>query len=569
MIFFAALLLILARFLSVWAGTPFPIDLVTSDSMSPSLMEGDIVAWTPAKMEDIEVGDVVVFKSYVHWPGEKIVVHRVSDIKYIDNTREKILETKGDNNDWTDQAGPHIPEPYIREGNLMGKALSVGKQPLKIPFVGYLGLWINQGLDIISQPSSSKESTSYIGIFAPLTISIVILVIMLFVIPEKAKTFKEKVHLNIFGRRHLKLKRTFVLFIVAYVLFLSFIHVFAYDTSTASIGINTDSRESGVNFGIVPQGGKSLPKNLEVINPSAMPLKGIIYGKGDMSDMLVEKTFQLERGEIKNEKIKAVVPKSAINGTYMGDVMIYSSPFWMMFPDDFILSILNWNSDATIFILDLLTALILTSLTMFIMIIITFIADKISNINIDMSWRRASKIIIKKRTIKKISNAGKKISKTIGIKMWWITKLDLSKRFHKDNLFSTIGKPVIAATIALPIIFLIEDKIIAMIIAGIITGLFAYFISCKIRRKIVLTVFIAAGIAVTHMIIQSNLIILAKEHTMLEIMALSFGAAGLYLLVLTVFLIPLSLISWVLARVIRNVKEQKDPLLSLEGSCDL
>ncbi len=87
------MLLIIARFLSVWTGTTFPVDLVSSDSMSPSLMEGDVVAWTPVKMEDIRVGDVIVFKSYVHWPDEKIVVHRVSNITR--NSRNEILlETK-------------------------------------------------------------------------------------------------------------------------------------------------------------------------------------------------------------------------------------------------------------------------------------------------------------------------------------------------------------------------------------------------------------------------------------------------------------------------------------------
>ena len=86
-------------------------------------MEGDIVAWTPTTMDDIETGDVIVFKSYVNWPGEKLVVHRVSNIK-TDSKGRLLLETKGDANEWTDQAGPHIPEPYIREDHIIGKTIS-------------------------------------------------------------------------------------------------------------------------------------------------------------------------------------------------------------------------------------------------------------------------------------------------------------------------------------------------------------------------------------------------------------------------------------------------------------
>jgi signal peptidase len=159
--------------MSIWSGTPFPIDLVTSDSMSPVLMEGDIVAWTPTNIENVEIGDIIVFKSKVQWPDEKILVHRVSDIKK-NSIGEPILETKGDANTWTDQKGPHIPEPYIQKENLMGKVLSIGQQPLKLPFIGYFGIWINQGFESLSQPTSSKDSIAYAGIFTPLIISSVI-----------------------------------------------------------------------------------------------------------------------------------------------------------------------------------------------------------------------------------------------------------------------------------------------------------------------------------------------------------------------------------------------------------
>jgi hypothetical protein len=71
------------------------------------------------------------------------------------------------------------------------------------------------------------------------------------------------------------------------------------------------------------------------------------------------------------------------------------------------------------------------------------------------------------------------------------------------------------------------------------------------------------------MTINSNLIILSKEPTMLELMALLSGTIGIYLLLFSLILIPLSLLSWYITRLFRNLKERKDPLLSLEGSCDL
>ena len=173
------------------SGTPFPLSLVSSDSMSPILLTGDIVAYTPIKIEDVKIGDVVVFKSYIHWPDEKIVVHRVSEIKK-DSKGNLILETKGDKNKFTDQAGLYTPEPYIRGDHLIGKVLSIGQLPLKIPFVGYIGILINNGLNTISHSTSSKEPLSNVFILAPLTISFVILVNFIFILSKKSKQLKIK-----------------------------------------------------------------------------------------------------------------------------------------------------------------------------------------------------------------------------------------------------------------------------------------------------------------------------------------------------------------------------------------
>ncbi len=160
LLFAAVLLLIVTRFLSIFTGTFFPIDIVTSDSMNPSLMQGDLIAWTPIRIEDVKVGDVVVFKSWLSWPDQKLVVHRVVEIRT--EWGKPALVTKGDGNNYTDQAGPHIPEPYIIEKNFIGKTLSIGDLPLKIPFVGLVGIWINEAFKLLSQPSADFYSTYYL-----------------------------------------------------------------------------------------------------------------------------------------------------------------------------------------------------------------------------------------------------------------------------------------------------------------------------------------------------------------------------------------------------------------------
>lgn len=558
----------MARFLTVWAGTPFPIDLITSGSMNPSLAEGDIIAWTPTTINEIQKGDVVVFKSYVNWPGEKLVVHRVTDIKK-DSQGNSLLETKGDANDWTDQAGPHIPEPYIREDHVMGKILSVGQQPLKIPFIGYLGLWVSRGLDILAQPSTDKGSLVYVGVFAPLTASAVILVILIFIIPEKAKSIREKIRFYIFGHRPLSIKKTLVFFLVAYVVFLTLIHCFAYDSMPASVGINRKSVESALNFGMVSTGSASALKDMPVFNPSVMPVKGIVFARGQIGSYVTGETFELKPAETKQVHLQAKAPNGSQNGSYMGSLMVYSSPFWLLFPDNFIKNLVNWNAEASFYCLDILSALILTSITMFLLLSITFTAEKYTILTTDMSWRHRSKLFLKKGTIKKTSMAKIKIKRGLGRNIGWITNTDIAEMEGEKSILSSFAKPVLASLVVIPVLFLITDQIIAMIISVLTAGLVAYFISCKIRRKIALTIVLAMSLVVAYLMIHANMLLTIKYHTILELMALGLGAAGVYLILLGLLLIPLILLSWCFARILRNLKERKDPLLMLEGSCDL
>lgn len=529
-------------------------------------MQGDVVAWTPTNIEDVKVGDVVVFKSYVHWPDEKIVVHRVSNI--INKDGEILLETKGDNNDWTDQAGPHIPEPYIREGNLMGKVVSICQQPLKVPFVGVIGLWINEGLNSISQPTASKESINYLGVFAPLTISAVVLVILIFILPEKAKTLKEKLRLYILGKRPLNLKKTIAMFLIAYIIFFTFIHIFAYDSVTASVGINQDSEKIGYDFGRIKPGYESFEKEMPIINPSVMPVKGIVFGKGKIGKFVTKHTFTLEKGEINNLKLKAVAANNSANGSYSGDIMVYSSPFWLLFPDDFIESLYNWNAEATVHILDILSAVILTSITLLLLTSITFIGDKLNMLSIDFSWYRPTKTILKKSLRERFKSVKTKIKKAVSRNIIWMIRTKVVVE-DKDAFNSELLKPIIASLVAVPIIFFLTDQMLAMIISSIISGTLAYSISCKLRRKILITVILTTTIAIIYIMLQSNFIILGKDLEMAELLSLSVGVIGIYLLILALFLVPLTYVAWKISCAFRNLKERKDPLLSLEGSCDL
>ena len=82
-------------------GQPVPFGVVTSDSMSPTLTQGDIYLGIPPMLTDVTTGDIIVFEGEDGW-----TVHRV-----VESTPEGYL-TKGDANPFTDQATGVPPVPH-------------------------------------------------------------------------------------------------------------------------------------------------------------------------------------------------------------------------------------------------------------------------------------------------------------------------------------------------------------------------------------------------------------------------------------------------------------------------
>jgi nucleoside recognition membrane protein YjiH len=76
-------------------------------------------------------------------------------------------------------------------------------------------------------------------------------------------------------------------------------------------------------------------------------------------------------------------------------------------------------------------------------------------------------------------------------------------------------------------------------------------------------------ISIIFISIKTNYLVMIRGRPLMESLGLGVGAIGIYLLALAFFLFPLSCLSWYFTHKLRNVKEQKDPLLVLEGRCDL
>ena len=123
----------------IWLGlmavmeTQYPVMVVESNSMYPTLKVGDLILVHGVKDPcDIRIGDIIVFRKPIN-PGGKPVVHRV--VKKVYSHGEWRFATKGDNN----------PDSLYWERDFSSEYI-IGKVVYAIPLLGYVVLFMRTPL---------------------------------------------------------------------------------------------------------------------------------------------------------------------------------------------------------------------------------------------------------------------------------------------------------------------------------------------------------------------------------------------------------------------------------------
>jgi len=108
------------------------MNVVTSYSMEPIIHKGDII-FVDSNVNNIQVGDIIVY--YGTWPGKPLnIVHRVIQKEQNPNGTISYI-TKGDNN-FTNPG----PDPVVYPDQLRYKVITINKNPIIIPKIGYISL---------------------------------------------------------------------------------------------------------------------------------------------------------------------------------------------------------------------------------------------------------------------------------------------------------------------------------------------------------------------------------------------------------------------------------------------
>src|SRR3989344_152455 len=112
----------LPKALSRYLKTPYPMATVTSNSMWPILHTGDLIFIKGASKENVEKGDIVVWKN-----NNGFTIHRLVALD------EKTFTTKGDAN--------FNDDPPVAYSNLVGKMVERGEgKALRFPYLGYIAI---------------------------------------------------------------------------------------------------------------------------------------------------------------------------------------------------------------------------------------------------------------------------------------------------------------------------------------------------------------------------------------------------------------------------------------------
>ncbi len=115
------------------------LNVVVSGSMEPVFYRGDVVVIEKSNFiglheinpADLKVGDIIIYQA--NWFPEP-VIHRIISVQKGSDGKTYYV-TKGDNN-------PRADPSLVSTDQVQAKVVSLGNQPLVIPKVGYITLWL-------------------------------------------------------------------------------------------------------------------------------------------------------------------------------------------------------------------------------------------------------------------------------------------------------------------------------------------------------------------------------------------------------------------------------------------
>jgi signal peptidase I len=546
-------LLVFSRVFSVATGEPFPVSVISSDSMRPTLERGDIVVWAPTRMTDVHAGDIIVFKSAVL--RNTVVAHRV--VSVVGANGNLLFITKGDANADTDQAGLHTVEPPIGKKQYLGKVIGANGFPAKVPYLG-LALFWSAGLqgDYFGEPGPS----GYPWVLLPVIVAITIVLGAIWLMrpePEVAKRSRA-----VFPKRRLSLRRTAVFALVAYCSILLLAPGSAPTDVTyveAGIGVGVSFAGAGATrphlYAEFLQPGELANASYLVQNPGRLPMNAIAYVEGDGAEFfsLRESVFRLEGNQAVWRQVDIIVPPDVKPGVYTARIRVFSSPLWLVLPPGTLAPLVAWNPMGAVILADLGAAFLFALVSLIGVALIAGLGS--------LSERRRVEGLAMREPDRVAHGAVALLVIACGRGLAWIRRMNAVAVTAGGRLLGVRAAEVRAAVLAgavgglVPLAAYFADGwslLELALICAVSTGLAAVLSGCRCRSELVLATCISLGMMFGAVIAFPGMMIggngNGNGNTGMVALGHAVNVLALALILFLLFLIPVLLVARLTAR---------------------
>ncbi len=476
------LILLLAARVVSFAGEvqPTPFSVIESDSMEPTFSVGDLLFWRPESIDNIEEGDIVVYSSQTL--DEELVVHRVVEVE---EEGEKRLITQGDANNRTDQAAG---EPAVTEDNLLGTPVSIGGVSFSIPRLGYIWMFLSA---VITGAMAEGLAGGGTAMLIPLlTAGLMVILTIIFISPDEEDE-DEKIKRLILEEEKSHIWQIFLIIFIVFSLIIVPSTWYGQDSVSISVGVG-EAADGGADHQIdrIEAQDGITEGNQTVENPGHISLTHHVKVRGDRPEWISvnESNFRTDAGGNHTVDFRIEVPEDAENGTYEMEIIDYHSPFWIIYPQDSVGSMIEGSPFHGVLLLNLLTTLIFTTVTLVAMLFISFLIDKYTH------WREFQKV---KKKIegkegqsfwRKISIRKNKLKMVILGVFDWLRGVDLIDFDPEKPFYASL-----VGLIAVPLYFLGADLWTIFFIVPL-SSLLAYHLGCRWRAEIFTAGLLSSGI---------------------------------------------------------------------------
>jgi len=586
-LFLAVFFLVVARIISVVAGLPSPFAVVASRSMMPTLGEGDIVIWSPVRVDDVSIGDIIVFRSAT---SEEYIVHRVVDITVTSEGKRGFI-TQGDANPYPDQTGPSSTiQPVVTERSLIGRVVSLGDIPLKVPGIGSIWLWFTHAFP------SSPRGMAFIGYAIA-----GVMIVFVFLVPSEKPSPGKNLATVILGRRQVKLFSLGVAFFLITGLVLASASAGGIQESSISIGVGQRANPATLRIDYITH-LESINASLFVENPSGLPLKGMIFVTGAASEFIPfnGRVFEIAPYQTLNLSIPVHAPADATPGVYDGIITIYFSAFWWAFPPEWSATLVNQYGQGSVTIINMLITLEITLIFFGTVYLIIRARDIIEPYSIYLRMKGIKRHIRRRRIhhpFHPLRDMWRSVSRwvstipliPVNLKDVFIISLPpliflpgalfspyfsilsgvvacvLTRIYLHRELDESLASGVFAVAITLLSTYAPVSLILTVIAVSPLIGLLAYFSGMRYRGEIIMTAQVFTLVLILGVILLPCT--LSPVTPISGIMITQ--SIGISLLIYLIVFLPVLVLAYIPPLIIHSWKEHEDPALRIRDLSDL